>query len=416
VCSADAGHMTRSTAKQTWWLVLAAVIPAGIFAATPTATGDYGAGTLSGDSPASTIAALLHGHLAAAASAQPFMGLTSVLLRLPAVALGTALGGSQLLKYQLGAFLCAWVAAIMALIVVRRMLHLGAGRWIVGLVAVLMVLSPLTLANQLSGHPEELLGGALCLAAVLAAIDSRPVVAGVLVGLAIGTQEWTLVAIFPTFLACPRQRWRMITVAVTVGAPLALTLPLANPAAFAHAAHTVGSVSTVNMRSWWWPISIHHSIAVRGIPGLVLTAFRLPSGWTRTDVSWLVALPASSAFARFRRSDDRYAPLGLLALLLLLRCTLDPLFQSYYVVPLIIVLLAWEGLTRPTRLPVGSLLAITLFWRIEGLALVWQTGVCELVATVGLAVYLTVATLHLLPLTRASDRRVQLPHPGLKLR
>jgi hypothetical protein len=411
--------VTRSTAKQTWWLVLAAAIPAGIFAATPTVTGDYGAGVLSGDSPASTIAALLHGHFAAAASAQPFMGLTSVLLRLPAVALGAALGGSQLLRYQLGAFLCAWAAAIVGLVVARQMRRLGAGWLIVGLVAVLMAVSPLTLGNQLSGHPEELLGGALCLAAVLAAIDGRIVAAGVLLGLAIGTKEWTLVAIFPTFLACRRQRWRMLAIAAAVGAPLALTLPLANPAAFARAAHTVGSVRTVNMRSWWWPISVHHSITVREIPGLLLTAYRLPSGWTRTDVSWLAlaaALPVSWCFARFRRSDHRYAPLGLLALLLLLRCTLDPLFQSYYVVPLIMVLLAWEGLTRPTRLPVGSLLAITLFWRIESLTVLGQVVAFNLLTTVGLAVYLAIAMLRPLPLTRTSHYRVQLRQLGLKLR
>jgi hypothetical protein len=36
-------------------------------------------------------------------------------------------------------------------------------------IMMLVVLSPLTLGAKLDGHPEELLGGALCLAAVLAA-------------------------------------------------------------------------------------------------------------------------------------------------------------------------------------------------------------------------------------------------------
>jgi hypothetical protein len=56
------------------------------------------------------------------------------------------------------------------------------------------------------GHPEELLGAVLCIAAVLVAMRGRAVWAGVLLGLAIANKEWGLVAVGPVLLALPRER------------------------------------------------------------------------------------------------------------------------------------------------------------------------------------------------------------------
>jgi hypothetical protein len=406
------------TVKQKVLLVFAAAIPAAVFASTLSQTADYGVGTASGDSPALTIAALLQGHFAAAASVQPFMGLTSILLRLPAVEVGSALGGGLPLEYQLGAFICGWVVAVVAFFAARRMLRPGASRLIVGVTALLMAISPLALGTQLDGHPEELLGGALCVAAVLAAIDDRSVAAGVLLGLAFGTKEWALIAAFPAFLACRHHRWRLLVIAALVGAPLVLTLPLADPGAFARAAHTIGAARSVYPRSWWWPLSLRHTVSI-GTPPVTFIVANLPFHLTRTGVSWLpvaAALPLSWCAVRFRRGVERVDPFALLALLLLLRCTLDPEFVSYYLVPAVMALLAWEGVSRPGRLPVGSLLAITLFWFCQRQTALPKIFWDELLCTVGLTIYLSIATFRPPEAKPPAWAIVQLPQLRLKLR
>jgi hypothetical protein len=95
----------------------------------------------------------------------------------------------------------------------------------------------------------------------------------------------------------------------------------------------------------------------------------------------------------------------LLALLMLMRCALDPECGPYYTVPAITALLAWEGLDG--RLSLGALTAMALFSFGEHAALAAATlgiaQVCWLAGTVGL-------TAHLL---RGEFRLVTAPRHGL---
>ena len=66
------------------------------------------------------------------------------------------------------------------------------------------VANPITLRALEVGHPEELLGACLCVAAVLLAGDAtRRCWAGVALGLAIANKEWALLAAGPVLLALP---------------------------------------------------------------------------------------------------------------------------------------------------------------------------------------------------------------------
>ena len=67
----------------------------------------------------------------------------------------------------------------------------------------LCVANPLTLRALEIGHPEELLGAVLCVAAVLLAARDRPLWAGLLLGLAIANKQWALLAVGPVLLALP---------------------------------------------------------------------------------------------------------------------------------------------------------------------------------------------------------------------
>ena len=66
--------------------------------------------------------------------------------------------------------------------------------------------NPITLSALEFGHPEELLGACLCVAAVLLASRGRSVWAGALLGLAIANKEWALLAAGPVLLALPARR------------------------------------------------------------------------------------------------------------------------------------------------------------------------------------------------------------------
>ena len=359
------------------------MVPAAALAAAVHSAGDYGSGLP--DDPAPTIAALVHGHVSAAAHAQPFMGLTSILLRLPFAALASALGGGRMLTYRLGVFACALVLAAVVLAVVRR----ARARPVVGLlIAVVAVLNPITV-EWLNGHPEELLGGALCAGAVLAAIDDRPVLAGVLLGLAIGTKEWALLAALPTAVACSRGRCRMLLIAAVVAAPLVLTMPAMDPTAFARVSRGLGALTWPSIRSWWWTVSGYRHVKLAH--GLSASVHLLPLGLTRADVSMLPLLVAAPlAWLHVRSQPRPQDAMRLLALALLLRCTLDPECGPYYTIPAIVALLAWEGLDG--RISLAALIGTAFFSLGEHEASAATTlgtaQLCWLAGTVGLTAYL----------------------------
>jgi hypothetical protein len=328
------------------------MVPAAVLAAAVPSAGDYGSGLP--DDPAPTIAALVHGHLSAAAHDQPFIGLTSILSRLPFAAIASALGGGRMLTYRFGVFACALVLAVVVLAVLRRARVQPA----VGvLIAVATVLNPITV-QWLNGHPEELLGGALCAAAVVAAMDDRPVLTGVLLGLAIGTKEWALLAALPTTLACLRGRRQMLLIAAVVAAPLVFTLPVMDPAAFIRESRGIGNLDWPSIRSWWWMVSTYRHM--KPAHGLSTSVYLLPLGLTRANVSMLpllIAVPLG--WLHVRGQPRRQDAMRLSALLLLLRCTLDPECGPYYTIPAIVALLAGEALDG--RISLAALIATAFF-------------------------------------------------------
>src|SRR5919206_152441 len=68
-------------------------------------------------------------------------------------------------------------------------------------IVALATISPMSWHALADGHPEEILGGALCVAAVLGAADGRrPIVTGFLLGLALATKQWAILVLGPVLL------------------------------------------------------------------------------------------------------------------------------------------------------------------------------------------------------------------------
>jgi hypothetical protein len=233
------------------------------------------------------------------------------------------------------------------------------------LVGLLAVLNPGTFRSLHWGHPEEILAGALCVGAIIAATRGRGLLAGVLLGLAVATKQWAVIAVIPTLLAATRQRIRLGVVAGALAAVIALPALLLQPQAVVgtHAA-IVQAQPVAGPANVWWPFSTPRTAAERkaGAPGF---AARVPA-WIGTlshPLIVLLGVPLGLLFWRRRERLGAHDALALFALLMLLRCLLDPWNNDYYHAPMLLSLLAWEALGRDgwprLTLFAGAALALT---------------------------------------------------------
>ena len=318
--------------------------------------------------------ALAHGDISGFLGALPAYG-GSFVLRAPFAGATAALGGGELAVFRAVSIPCLVAGAWLAVVLARRMGERGRSNGVRALVVGLCAANPVTLRALDLGHPEELLCAALAIGAVLAARDRRTVLAAILLGLAIATKAWAVLAIGPVLLALPARRALALAiagaVAVAVLAPIAL--------AGAHGTLVTGSSTTGQIFQpwqlfWWLGDAGHVVIGGNGLPKPA--GYRVPPEWLSPLTHPLIVglvVPLSLLWARVRGAAPRIdgeQVLALLALLLLLRCVLDPWNTIYYELPFLLALLAWEALQRPERPPVAALAATVLVW----LTFQWAPG------------------------------------------
>jgi alpha-1,6-mannosyltransferase len=308
------------------------------------------------------IDALAHGDIGAFFDATPLLGSFSLLLRAPLAALAD---GSELAVYRLGALPCLLALGALAVALERLMARRGQPVAARMLVAGVCLVNPVTADALVWGHPEELLAAALCVGAGVAALQRRWLAAGVLLGLALGTKQWAVLAVLPVLLAAESDRLRTLGVAVAVAALLSLPTAggLLTSTDFALGGQA-GSGSRVTALNVWWPFAEPRELVVTdGVTHVVVEKRSVPD-WLVTASHVLIvalALPLAALFHRRRPQLRAEDALALLALLLLLRCMLDPWNNQYYHVPFLVSLAAWEGLRR-RGLPVVTVLAATAMW------------------------------------------------------
>jgi hypothetical protein len=314
------------------------------------------------DDAGPAIAALANGSTHDFFASQPPMGSFSLLLRGPFAAVAKAAGGHDLAVYRAGAFACLLALGLLAVWTMSAMARRGRPRAVSLLVPAAVLVSPLTYAALQYGHPEELLGAALCTAGVIAAGRGRPLLAGAMLGLAIATKQWAILAVPVAIVAAPRGRVRMPLSAGGVAALFLVPMLLADPSRFWLAQRSVGIVTTqhtVTASNFWFPFA-HSSIGPTVTPQGIQTIaqYSLPSSFGHLThiLVILLALGAVGAYAYRRRSAAPEEALQLLALVFLARCVFDPLTYSYHHAPFLVALTVYEGLRR--RVPVLTGFAI----------------------------------------------------------
>ena len=357
---------TRLRSDWTWWLgALTGVAVLAWLALQGFAWSDYDA------EASAAFRALSAGDIGGFLAQVPAYG-GSLVLRAPFAGAAAALGGGELAIYRVVSIVCMFAGAVLGVALARKMGARGATREARALVLALCVVNPLTLRALQIGHPEELLCAAFAIGAVLAAIDRHTVVAAVLLGLAIATKSWAVLAIGPVLLALPARRLLALAIAGAVTLVVLLPIVLAqapaagSPGALIDGARVTGQLFVPAHVFWFLGDA---SQTVIGVTGVVK-----PAGW-RAAPEWLsplthpliafLVVPLSLAWAWVHRAAaDRGGErvLLLLALLFLLRCALDPWNNVYYELPLVLTLVCWEARNRPQRPPIIALAVTALVW------------------------------------------------------
>jgi hypothetical protein len=309
---------------------------------------------------APALRALAGGDVAGFLAQAPAYG-GSLILRAPFALATSWLGGGELAVFRAVSIPCLLAVAVLALVLADRMLRAGRSRGACLLVVALAAGNPVALRALEVGHPEELLCAALAIGAVLAATRERTLLAAVLLGLAIASKAWAVLAIGPVLLALPGRRLLALGVAGAVCALVVGPILLAGTGdAVVHGARQTGAI--FNPWQVWWPLG---DVTNVGFDGSVHAGARAAPGWLQPLTHPLIALlvvPLSLLYRRRDASAARHQVLGLLALLLLLRCVLDPWNTAYYELPFLLALLSWEALCRPSRPPVLTLAATVAVW------------------------------------------------------
>ena len=302
------------------------------------------------------ISALLRGDLHAFVSLRPAMGELSLFVRWPFAALG---GPSALSVYRWGAVPCVLSLAVLGLWLASIARARGTGMLGQAAIVAIALLNPLVRSALALGHPEELLTASLAIAGVVTAFQRRPVPTAILLGLAIASKQWAVLALFPALAACGANRLRIVLGATAVVVTVTLPMLLVSVSALLHtqAALVTGRVLTPGAWSWLYLPSGTITLHERG--GVVFDGPRMSLAVESVLHPLIIAVAVALALGvawHARRSLTVDRLLAATALAFLVRCALDPGDQPYYHVPLLATLLAWDAL-RGERLPWRSLAA-----------------------------------------------------------
>jgi hypothetical protein len=305
-------------------------------------SGDYQVGGIvGGDNAGPGLQAMLHGSLAGYVKHQPIVGLTSILLRLPVMAVGSAFGAGALLNYQLGALVCLLPLAFLGAWLLTRTEFSGRQQ-VLTLICILIVIASPIVSNGISdGHPEGTLSKVLAVGAVLAATRGRAGWAAIMLGLAVSAKESALIAVPPVLIALPRNRREVLLIAGGLVFLLTCAVWLSDPNALLRAVHGEGGTTFLSPFGLLWafatPVRVGNHFAANRV---------MPWGLDRVTgsaVTLAVAMPFMAGWYLWaRRRGAKCDPLALLALLGIMRCVCDTTHEAYYAMSMLIPVATWE--------------------------------------------------------------------------
>ena len=281
----------------------------------------------------------------------------TVMVGTPSALLTGAAGGMETMAYRLSAAPGLLALAALGVAIAGPVRAAGNRAWPVFLIVGCG--GALTLSTLRYGHPEDLLATACAIGAVLCARSGHVGRASLLIVLAVVAKQWAVLAILPAAMAAPRGGWRIV-VSGAIGTAVLLGLQLQPSSSGVHAAIT-NTGQLFHPHQIWWPFGVPATPEfIAGGHGT-----RMGPGWlmplTRPLIVGGGALVAIAWWLRSGPDRNRDDVLGVLALVFLLRCMLDPWDLVYYHLPLVVALAAWEA-RRGRSLPVLAVVASAGAW------------------------------------------------------
>jgi len=313
------------------------------------------------------IEALANGHVGKYLTWPSLVGPFASLVQAPFVALS---GGSGVVAYQWAVFPCLFGAGLVGLYLGRIAARRGVSPLTQVLLPLLFLLNPITFEALENGHPEEILTAALAVAAIATAARGHSRRTALLLGLAIASKQWAVIAVLPAVMVLPTQRAKVGLGAVAVAAALFVPSIVASPSAFLDVQRAVsGTPEVVTPWSAWYPLASEqtevYSVGGERLEAQVENAPSLAASFSHSLVVLLaLALPLAVAWRQGIPLSPADA-FALLALVALLRCALDPVDNLYYHAPLLLAIVGWDAFSS-RGLPLRSLLGVgtaLLFWQ-----------------------------------------------------
>lgn len=278
--------------------------------------------------------ALDHGHILGFIDRGPaYLG--SLVLRAPFAFIPSIWGGGPRAAYIATAIPCLLSVPILASWLIADTRGRAGTANPLG-VLVLYAFNPIVILAIFGGHPEEVLGAVLCVAAVLAAARDRAGWATAFLSLAVINKFWALVAVPVVIAVLPRHRLRVLIVTGVVCAvvliPLIVEQANATGTTSAVAGTGIGTIFNSAQLLWWFGRT---SWIVQHARDLIVVA-----GIACAGIWWF------RGGRNARGTQLLEQALLLLALVMLLRAALDPWDNAYYHLPFLFALLAYETYTR----------------------------------------------------------------------
>ena len=320
------------------------------------------------DDPSRSLHAIAHGDISDFFRYQPVMGVVSLAVRAPAVAVADAAHANVYDEYRAGAAVCMALACALAVWLAYLARRRGAALPPVLAVLALWLVTILWTRALFAGHPEEPLAAVLALSAIAMAAERRVVAAGILLALAVATKEWALLTAPAVFFAAPASEWRRVAAPALIGIVLLTGLmAVGNLSSFrrAHAGQRESVVHKLSPATLWYRLG--EKRATGRFANRTIYESYPPTLIGRGARPFVILFGAVASLFFWRRNGhDVGRAFALAALVLLARGLFDTETVSYHLIPMLIAVGAWEIFDRK-RFPIvatGAIVAMQLTTRL----------------------------------------------------